>query len=67
MAIGEWIIQHPHRWSDSRSQISNCIEDRLVELVRPLPLQPPVEYFTYTPTIPPEVNVIFIVGHHVLE
>jgi hypothetical protein len=53
--------------SCSRSQISNRIEDGLIKFVRSLPLQPPVEYLTHIPAIPPQINVILVVGHGVLD
>jgi hypothetical protein len=61
-SIGEWTARHPHRRSGSRSQIPNCIEDGLGELVQMLPDQPPVKHLAHIPAIPPKVNIVLIVS-----
>jgi hypothetical protein len=66
-AIGKWITQRAHRWFDSQSQFSNRIQDGLVELIQPSPLQSSVEHLTHVTASPPKVDEILIVGHGVLE
>jgi hypothetical protein len=61
------VARRPHRWSDSRSQISDRIEGGLVEFVQLFPLQSPMEHFAHITAIPPKVDVILIVGHCVLD
>ena len=51
----------------SRSQTSDRIEDRLVELIHLAPFQSPVECLTYTSAGPPKLNIIPIFGHRVLD
>ena len=64
--ICQWITLRTHCRSASRSQLPNCIEDRLVELVQMSSLQFPIEHLTYIATGPPEVDEILIVCHRVL-
>jgi hypothetical protein len=65
--IGKWIPLGAHEQSGLRSQLSDRIENGLIELVQLPPLQFPVEYLTYISTSLPEVDVILIVGHRVLD
>jgi hypothetical protein len=70
MVIGKWIAgitRRLHRWSDSRRQISNRIQDGLGEFFQLSPPQPPVEHLTNIATISPEVDVVPIVGHGILN
>ena len=67
MVVGKWISRRPHHRSDSRSQISDRVEDRLVEFVQLFPLQSSVEYLTYIPAVPSEVNVVLVVDQSVLR
>jgi hypothetical protein len=66
-AIGKWIARRAYRWFDSQSQISDRIQDGLVELIQPSPLQSSVEHLTHVTASPPKVDEILIVGHRVLE
>jgi hypothetical protein len=61
------VARRLHRWSDSRGQISNRIQDGLGEFVQLSPPQPPVEHLTNIAAIPPEVDVVPIVGHGILN
>ena len=54
-------------WSDSRIQISNRVKDGLVEFVQPFPLQSSVEDLTYTPAVPPKLDILLVAGHSVLN
>jgi hypothetical protein len=54
-------------WCGLQGQISNRIEDGLVESIYPSSLQSLVEYLAYVTASPPKVDVILIVGHRVLE
>jgi hypothetical protein len=56
-----------HRWSGSRSQISNRVEDGLVEFVQPFPVQSPVKYLTHITAVPSKVDIVLIVCHGVLN
>src|SRR5258708_38530729 len=67
VVIGKWITRHPNHWPGSRSQISNRIQDGLVEFVQSFPLQPPVEHSTYVPAIPSKLNIIPVVSQSVLD
>jgi hypothetical protein len=65
--IGKWIARHPHRRPGSRSQIPNCIQDGLSELVQFFPDQPPVKHLAHIAAIPPKVDVVLIVSQGVLN
>jgi hypothetical protein len=65
--VGKWITWCTHYWSGSRSQLSDRIEDGLIELVQLSSLQFPVEYLECITASPPEVEVILVVGHRVLD
>jgi hypothetical protein len=60
------VNRHVYRLSGSRSQVSNRIEDGLVEFVQPFPIQSPVKYLTHVTAVPSKVDVILIVGPGVL-
>ena len=51
----------------SLSQISNRIEDKLVEFFQLPSLQSPVERLAYFPAILPKLDIVLIVGHRVLD
>ena len=67
ITFSKWISRRPHRRSDSRSQIPNRVKDSLIEFVQPFPLQSSVEYLTYVPAVPSEVNVVLVVDQSVLD
>lgn len=51
----------------SRGQISDRIEDGLVEFVQSSPLQSPVEYLAHISAVPAEVDIVLPVRHRVLD
>ena len=53
--------------SGLRGQISNCIQDGLVESIQLFPLQSLVEHLARVTTSPAKINVILFIGHRVLE
>ena len=60
------VTSHTRRWSGSRSQIPNRIEDGLVEFLRCSPLQSLVEGLAYIGASLPKFDVVLAVGHRVL-
>jgi hypothetical protein len=64
--MGKRIIRRAHFWSDSRSQISNRIEDGLVEVIQLSPLQPSVKRLTHIGASLAKVDVVLIIGHRIL-
>ena len=64
--VGKYLGQRSYYRTGSRCQLSNCIEDRLFELIQSSSLQLPVEYLTNITAGTPKVEVILIVGHRVL-
>ena len=65
--VGKRIAVRAHCQPGSRSQPSNRIENRLVELFQLPSLQFPVEHLAHISASPPEVDEILIIGHRVLE
>lgn len=66
-SVGEGIARRARGWSDSLGQISNRIDNGLVQFIQLSPLQSPVEYLAYVSTSPPELDVILIVRRCVLN
>ena len=52
---------------NSRRQLVDCLDHRIVEIVQPPPLQSPVEGGTDISAGQPEFDVIHLVDHRVLS
>jgi len=65
--LDEGAAKNAHGWFGSRSQLLDCLEHRLIELIQSSPFQPQVEGGTDVGATKPELNVIAFVDHRILE
>ena len=62
-----WVTRRGHWCFGLRGKISDGIEDGLSELIHASPFQSPIECLAYASARPPELDVILVVGHRILE
>ena len=65
--IGKRVTWCVDCWPGSRSQISNRVEDGLVESVQSFPFQSPEQDLRYVNASSPRLDVILMVGYRVLD
>ena len=63
----KWVSSSARYWTSLHGQISNRLEDGLVEFIHTFPLQSPIKHLTHVATSPAEVDEILIVGDRILE
>ena len=66
-SISELVASGARFRPGSRSKLSNCIEDGLVELIQLPSFQFPVKHLAYIAASPAKVDVVLVVDHRVLD